>query len=143
VINNGIILLKHFLDVSQAEQHRRFATRISDPVKHWKLSPMDVESVRRWWDYTKAYQAMLEATDTPAAPWHVVPADDKRRARLNLIRHLLSSIPYEKVRVDLPKIPKAAPRPKGRRRGSAGGAVRTQSVLTPRRRSDLDQHAQE
>ena len=94
VINNGIILLKYFLDVSQAEQHRRFAARISEPVKHWKLSPMDVESVRRWWDYTKAYQAMLEATDTPAAPWHVVPADDKRRARLNLIRHMLSSIPY-------------------------------------------------
>jgi polyphosphate kinase 2 len=113
VINNGIILLKYFLDVSQAEQHRRFAARISDPVKHWKLSPMDVESVRRWWDYTKAYQAMLEATDTPAAPWHVVPADDKRRARLNLIRHLLSSIPYQRVRIDLPKIPKAASRPKG------------------------------
>jgi polyphosphate kinase 2 len=95
VIDNGIILLKCFLDVSQAELHRRFAARISDPVKHWKLSPMDVESVRRWWDYTKAYQAMLEATDTPAAPWHVVPADDKRRARLNLIRDRLSSIPYE------------------------------------------------
>lgn len=124
VINNGIILLKYFLHVSQAEQRRRFEARISDPVKHWKLSPMDVESVRRWWDYTKAYQAMLEATDTPAAPWHVVPADDKRRARLNLIRHLLSSIPYERVRVDLPEIPKAAPRPKGAREGlRAGQAV--------------------
>jgi polyphosphate kinase len=113
VINNGIVLLKYFLDVSQAEQRQRFAARIADPVKHWKLSPMDVESVARWWDYTKAYQAMLEATDTPAAPWHVVPADDKRRARLNLIRHMLSNIPYRKVPVDLPKIPKAAPRPKG------------------------------
>jgi polyphosphate kinase len=123
VINNGIILLKYFLDVSQAEQRRRFEARITDPVKHWKLSSMDVESVRLWWDYTKAYQVMLEATDTPAAPWHVVPADDKRRARLNLIRHLLSSIPYEKVRVDLPKIPKAAPRPKGVAEGPRAGHV--------------------
>ena len=123
VIHNGIILLKYFLDVSQAEQHRRFAARISEPVKHWKLSPMDVELVRRWWDYTKAYQAMLEATDTPAAPWHVVPADDKRRARLNLIRHLLSSIPYEKVGVDLPEIPKAAPRPKSVKEGLRAGQV--------------------
>ncbi len=113
VANSGMILLKYFLDVSQAEQRRRFAARISDPVKHWKLSPMDVELVRRWWDYTKAYQVMLEATDTAVAPWHVVPADDKRRARLNLIRHMLSSIPYHKVPVDLPKVPKAAPRPKG------------------------------
>ena len=113
VINSGIILLKYFLDVSQAEQRRRFEARVTDPVKHWKLSPMDVESVRRWWDYTKAYQAMLEATDTPVAPWHVVPADDKRRARLNLISHMLSNIPYRKVRVDPPRIPKAAPRPKG------------------------------
>jgi polyphosphate kinase 2 len=113
IINNGIILLKYFLDVSQAEQHRRFAARVTDPIKHWKLSPMDVESVRRWWDYTKAYRAMLEATDTQFSPWHVVSADDKRRARLNLIRHMLSKIPYEKVRVDLPKVPRAAPRPKG------------------------------
>ncbi len=74
---------------------------------------MDVESVRRWWDYTQAYQAMIEATDTPAAPWYIVPADDKRRARLNLIRHLLDQIPYRKVEVDLPKIPKAQPQPKG------------------------------
>jgi polyphosphate kinase len=123
VINNGIILLKYFLDVSQAEQHRRFTGRITDAVKHWKLSPMDIESVRRWWDYTKAYQAMLEATDTPAAPWHVVPADDKRRARLNLIRHLLSSIPYEKVQIDLPEIPKAAPRPKGAKAGLRAGQI--------------------
>jgi polyphosphate kinase len=123
VIHNGIILLKYFLDVSQAEQHRRFAARISDPVKHWKLSPMDVGSVQHWWDYTKAYQAMLEATDTPAAPWHVVPADDKRRARLNLIRHLLSSIPYGKVRVDLPEIPKAAARPKGVKEGLRAGQI--------------------
>jgi polyphosphate kinase len=123
LVHNGIFLLKYFLDVSQAEQQRRFAARIDDPVKHWKLSPMDVESVRRWWDYTKVYQAMLEATDTRAAPWHVVPADDKRRARLNLIRHLLDSIPYQKVRVDLPKIPEPAPRPKGVEEGLRAGQV--------------------
>jgi polyphosphate kinase 2 len=123
VINNGIILLKYFLDVSQAEQRRRFAARITDPVKHWKLSPMDVESVRRWWDYTKAYQVMLEATDSPAAPWHVVPADDKRRARLNLIHHMLSQIPYRKVPLDLPEIPKAAPRPKGIIEGLRAGQI--------------------
>jgi polyphosphate kinase 2 len=113
LVNNGIILLKYFLDVSQDEQRRRFAARIEDPVKHWKLSPMDTESVRRWWDYTKAYQAMIAATDSPAAPWYIVPADDKRRARLNLIRHLLDQIPYRKVDIDLPKIPKAQAQPRG------------------------------
>jgi polyphosphate kinase len=113
IVNNGIILLKYFLDVSQDEQRRRFEARISDPIKHWKLSPMDTESVRRWWDYTEAYRAMLEATNTPSAPWYVVPADDKRRARLNLIRHMLDHIPYRKVEMDLPKIPEAQPRPKG------------------------------
>jgi polyphosphate kinase len=123
IINSGIILLKYFLDVSQAEQRRRFAARITDPVKQWKLSPMDVESVRRWWDYTKAYQAMIERTDTPFAPWYVVPSDDKRRARLNLISHMLSSIPYRKVPVDLPKIPKAEPRPKGVEEGLRAGQI--------------------
>jgi polyphosphate kinase 2 len=112
-VNMGIILRKYFLDVSQDEQRRRFEARIRDPVKHWKLSPMDTESVRRWWDYTAAYQRMIEATHTPEAPWHIVPADDKRRARLNLIRHLLDSIPYTRVRIELPEIPKAQPRPKG------------------------------
>jgi polyphosphate kinase 2 len=113
IVNNGIFFLKYFLDVSQAEQRRRFEARIEEPLKHWKLSPMDTESVRRWWDYTAAYQRMIEATHTPEAPWHIVPADDKRRARLNLIRHLLDSIPYAKVKPDLPKIPKAQPQPKG------------------------------
>ena len=113
VVQNGIILRKYFLDISQDEQRRRFEARIKDPVKHWKLSPMDVESVRRWWDYTAAYQRMIEATHTPEAPWYIVPADDKRRARLNLIRHLLDSIPYKKVHTDLPKVPKPQRRPKG------------------------------
>src|SRR4029079_8864633 len=113
IVNNGIILRKYFLDVSQDEQRRRFEARIEDPVKHWKLSPMETESVRRWWDYTPAYQRMIEATHTPEAPWYIVPADDKRRARLNLIRHLLDSISYKKVAIDPPKLPKAQKQPKG------------------------------
>ena len=121
IVNNGIILRKYFLDVSRDEQRRRFEARIHDPMKHWKLSPMDTESVRRWWDYTAAYQRMIEATDTPWAPWHIVPADHKRLARLNLIRHLLDSIPYKKVKVDLPKIPKTQPRPKGAIEGLSAG----------------------
>jgi len=123
IAQNGIVLRKYFLDVSQDEQRRRFEARINDPIKHWKLSPMDVESVRRWWDYTAAYQRMIEATHTPEAPWHIVPADDKRRARLNLIGHLLDSIPYKKVKDDLPKIPKAQPRPKGAIEDLAAGQL--------------------
>jgi len=121
IVKNGIFLRKYFLDVSQDEQRRRFEARIREPVKHWKLSPMDTESVRRWWDYTAAYQRMIETTHTPEAPWHIVPADDKRRARLNLIRHLLDSIPYKKVDIDLPQIPKAQPRPKGAARNIDAG----------------------
>jgi polyphosphate kinase 2 len=113
IIEDGIFLIKYFLDVSQDEQRRRFEARVTDPVKHWKLSPMDTESVRRWWDYTEAYQAMIEDTDSTYAPWYIVPADDKRRARLNLISHMLEQIPYKKEPLDLPKIPKAQRRPKG------------------------------
>jgi polyphosphate kinase 2 len=121
VVKNGIILRKYFLDVSQDEQRRRFEARINDPLKHWKLSPMDTESVRRWWDYSAAYQRMIEATHTPEAPWYIVPADNKRRARLNLIRHLLDSISYKNVDIDLPKIPKSQPRPKGATEGLGAG----------------------
>jgi polyphosphate kinase 2 len=123
IVNNGILLRKYFLDVSQDEQRRRFEARIKDPVKHWKLSPMDTESVRRWWDYTAAYQRMIEATHTSWAPWHIVPADNKRCARLNLIRHLLDSIPYKKVDIDLPKIPKAQRRPKAATEGLSAGEL--------------------
>jgi polyphosphate kinase len=112
VVQNGVILRKYFLDISQDEQRRRFEARIDDPVKHWKLSAMDIESVRRWWDYTAAYQRMIQATHTPEAPWYIVPADDKRQARLNLIRHLLESIPYKKLEIHLPKIPKSQPQPR-------------------------------
>jgi polyphosphate kinase 2 (PPK2 family) len=123
IVNNGILLRKYFLDVSQDEQRRRFEARIKDPVKHWKLSPMDTESVRRWWDYTAAYQRMIEATHSSWAPWHIVPADKKRCARLNLIRHLLDSIPYKKVDIDLPKIPKAQRRPKAATEGLSAGEL--------------------
>jgi polyphosphate kinase 2 len=123
VVNNGIILLKYFLDVSQEEQRRRFQRRIDDPMRQWKLSPMDVESVARWWDYTQAYQAMLAATHTAEAPWYVVPSDDKRRARLNLIRHLLDHVPYDRIEADLPKVPKAQKRPKGIEPGLGEGDV--------------------
>jgi len=123
VVNMGIILRKYFLDVSQDEQRRRFEARIKEPIKHWKLSPMDTESVRRWWDYTAAYQRMIAATHTPEAPWYIVPADDKRRARLNLIRHLLDSIPYKRAHIDLPEIPKSQPRPKGATNNLSAGQL--------------------
>src|SRR5271165_6414946 len=97
LINNGILLLKYWLDVSEKEQHKRFLARIQDQSKRWKLSPMDLESHRRWYDYSRARDAMLAATDTPTAPWYIVPSDDKKRARLNCIAHLLSCIPYEEV----------------------------------------------
>ena len=104
LVESGLILLKYFLDVSEEEQERRFRQRIDDPLRQWKLSPMDVESYRRWWDYTAAYDDMLRMTDSIHAPWWVVPSDDKKRARINCISHLLSRIPYEKVKFDKPKL---------------------------------------
>jgi len=109
-IEDGIILIKYFLDVSSKEQEKRFLARAEDPLKHWKLSPMDVESWARWWDYTKAYEAMISATDTPYAPWYRVHSDDKRAARLNCISHFLSMIPYEKIKYELGPVPERHPR---------------------------------
>lgn len=111
IVESGIRLIKYFLEVSQDVQLERFRSRLTDPVKHWKLSPMDVEAVRRYWEYTKAYQRMLEATDTEFAPWYLVDFDDQRRGRLALIRHLLSLIPYEPVPRDLPAMPEVPKRP--------------------------------
>ena len=105
LVNNGIILLKYWLDVSEREQHKRFLARIKDPSKRWKLSPMDLESHRRWYDYSRARDAMLTATDTATAPWYIVPSDDKKRARLNCIAHILSCIPYEEIPYKPPKLP--------------------------------------
>ncbi|MDJ0849506.1 MAG: polyphosphate kinase 2 [Myxococcota bacterium] len=106
LVLSGIQLIKYFFDVSQDEQERRFRARMDDPMRHWKLSPMDVESWRRWWDYTAAYQRMLSVTDTDHAPWYRMQADDKRRARLNCIAHLLSLIPYERPRWKPPEVGK-------------------------------------
>ena len=106
VVESGIILLKYWLEVSMEEQTRRLEGRIDDGRKIWKLSPMDLESYSRWYDYSRARDEMFQATDTAWAPWYVVKSDDKKRARLNLITHLLSRIPYKKVprgKVTLPK----------------------------------------
>jgi polyphosphate kinase 2 (PPK2 family) len=111
IIEEGVILIKYFLDVSREEQEKRFRARAEDPRKHWKLSPMDVESWARWWDYTEVYEAMINATDTDLAPWYRVQSIDKRAARLNCISHFLSMIPYEKTEFELPPVPE--PRPRG------------------------------
>ena len=106
VVESGIILLKYWMEVSMEEQTRRLEGRIDDGRKIWKLSPMDLESYSRWYDYSRARDEMFQATDTAWAPWYVVKSDDKKRARLNLITHLLSRIPYKKVpreKVTLPK----------------------------------------
>lgn len=105
LVGNGIILLKYWLDVSEEEQHKRFVARIEDPSKRWKLSPMDLESHRRWYDYSRARDAMLTATDTPTTPWFIVPANDKKRCRLNCIADILSRIPYEEVPYTPPELP--------------------------------------
>jgi polyphosphate kinase 2 len=111
ITESGITLLKYFLDVSEEEQEKRFRQRIDDPLRQWKLSPMDVESYRRWWDYTNAYNEMISMTDTRYAPWWIVPSNDKKRARINCISHILSSIPYERVAFEEPDLGKRQKRP--------------------------------
>jgi polyphosphate kinase len=106
LVDGGVILIKLWLEVSNDEQKRRFEARINDPLRQWKLSPMDLPSRRRWYDYSRARDMMLKKTDTRAAPWHIVRSDDKRAARLNIIAHLLSVIPYKKLnhqKVTLPR----------------------------------------
>jgi polyphosphate kinase len=105
IVSDGIILLKYWLEVSEKEQHKRFQSRMKDTSKRWKLSPMDLESHRRWYDYSRARDAMLAATDTAQAPWYIVPSDDKKRARLNCIADILSRIPYEEIPYKPPKLP--------------------------------------
>ncbi|MEW6144040.1 MAG: polyphosphate kinase 2 [Thermodesulfobacteriota bacterium] len=97
VINSGAILLKYWLEISAEEQEKRFRERIDNPRKQWKISPMDMEARRRWYDYSRARDDMIRYTDTDISPWYIVPADDKKRARLNCITHMLSRIPYKKV----------------------------------------------
>jgi len=106
IVESGIMLLKFWLEVSNKEQERRFEARIDDPLRQWKLSPMDLPSRSRWYDYSRARDKMLEATDTKDAPWYILRSDDKKRARLNCISHILSLIPYKKVpkaKIDMPK----------------------------------------
>ena len=105
-IESGIILLKYWLEVSPEEQTRRLESRIQDGRKLWKLSPMDLKSYSRWYDYSRARDAMFQATDTAWAPWYVAMSDDKKRARLNIIRHILNHIPYEAPKPEKIKLPK-------------------------------------
>jgi polyphosphate kinase len=123
VVNGGIQLIKYWLEVSCEEQERRFQARIDDPLRQWKLSPTDLPSRSRWYDYSGARDRMLEATDTEVAPWHIVHSDDKKRARLNCISHLLSVIPYKRVPSEAAKLPKV----------SAKGAYDDQATLRNRR----------
>jgi polyphosphate kinase len=105
IVNNGIRLIKYWLEVSNKEQKRRFEARIDDPIRQWKLSDMDLPSRERWYDYSRARDMMLEATDTDFAPWYILRSDDKKRARLNLLSHFLGMIPYKapkREKIDLP-----------------------------------------
>ena len=97
LVRSGTILLKYWFSVGEEEQERRFQSRLQTPVKRWKLSPMDVESRAKWIEYSKAKDRMFDYTDIKQSPWHVVPSDDKKRARLNCISHILSQIPYEDI----------------------------------------------
>src|SRR5215813_13308039 len=106
MVENGILLLKIWLEVGQEEQERRFEARIKDPLRQWKLSPMDVKSWRHWYDYSRARDQMFAATDTPYAPWHVLRSDNKRKARLNCIRFLLDKIPHKRVDRSKVKLPR-------------------------------------
>jgi polyphosphate kinase 2 len=106
MVDSGIILIKYWLEVSMEEQTRRLESRIDDGRKIWKLSPMDIKSYNRWYDYSRARDAMFAATDTKFAPWHVAQTDDKRRGRLNIISHLLAQIPYKEAPREKVKLPK-------------------------------------
>ena len=123
ITSSGIKLIKFWLEVSNEEQERRFKARIEDPVRQWKLSPMDLPSRTRWYDYSRARDMMLEATDTETAPWYIVRSDDKKRARLNCIAQLLSLIPYEQAPREKVKLPKV----------SSKGAYDDQASLEDRR----------
>src|SRR5262249_35212192 len=123
VIEGGVILIKYWLEVSNKEQERRFEARITDPLRQWKLSPMDLPGPTKRYEYSRARDRMLKATDTRHAPWHILRSDDKKRARLNCITHLLSLIPYKKVPREKIKLPKR----------SKKGAYDDQATLKGRR----------
>jgi len=123
IVSSGIVLIKLWLEVGNEEQKRRFERRIEDPVRQWKLSPMDLPSLERWYDYSKARDRMLKATDTKHAPWYVLRSDDKERARLNAIAHILAKVPYKKLPTQKITLPKR----------STKGAYDDQSSLKHRR----------
>jgi polyphosphate kinase 2 len=123
VVDDGVQLIKYWLEVSEPEQKRRFEARINDPLRQWKLSPTDLYSRSRWFEYSRARDVMLKATDTEFAPWYIVPSDDKRRARLNCIHHLLGLIPYKKIPRQKVKLPKR----------SQDGAYDDQATIAGRR----------
>src|SRR6516165_5873284 len=106
VVDAGIILIKFWLEVGKKEQERRFLARINDPLRQWKLSPMDLESYRRWYKFSHARDMMLDATDSDHAPWHIVRTDDKRRGRLNCISKILDIVPYKRISQPKVKLPK-------------------------------------
>jgi len=106
MVDGGIQLIKIWLEVSDKEQKRRFEARIDDPLRQWKLSPMDLPSRSKWFEYSRARDMMLKATDTKSAPWHILRSDDKKRARLNCLAHILSLVPYKKVLREKVKLPK-------------------------------------
>jgi polyphosphate kinase len=110
VVDSGITLIKIWLEASMKEQEKRFTARIDDPLRQWKLSPMDIESYARWYDYSRARDKMLKSTDSKHAPWYIVRSDDQRRGRLNCISHILSAIPYKKIRRPRVKLPKRSDR---------------------------------
>ncbi len=105
VVDDGILLIKYWLEVSDEEQKRRFEARIDDPLRQWKLSPTDLYSRSKWFEYSRARDMMFKATNTKYAPWYIIRSDDKRRARLNCIRHLLDLIPYEELPREKAKLP--------------------------------------
>jgi polyphosphate kinase len=106
LVDGGVQLIKLWLEVGNDEQERRFEARLKDPMRQWKLSPMDLPSRERWYDYSRARDMMLKKTDTPGAPWYIVRSDNKRAARLNTIRHVLDSIPHKKLKADSVKLPR-------------------------------------
>jgi polyphosphate kinase 2 len=110
MVDSGILLLKIWLEVGKEEQQRRFEARIGDPLRQWKLSPMDIKSWTRWYDYSQARDQMLAATDTPHAPWHILRSDNKKKARLNCIRFLLEQIPHKRVKRPKVKLPRRSMR---------------------------------
>jgi polyphosphate kinase len=109
LVEDGILLRKYWFSVSDAEQERRFRSRLEDPMRQWKLSPMDLESITRWEDYSRAKDEMFVHTDIPEAPWYVVEGEDKRRARINMIAHLLSTVPYHQVKRPALQFPSRPP----------------------------------